>query len=168
MPNPSPAAIQALRDADQRWPGRSKASDGIVGDAAHQARKSDHNDGNAFDLTIPSAGTNGPNGDEIAEQALTDPRSTYVIWDRRIKSKARISEGWRAYDGANPHTKHVHVSISAAMRDDVSPWPWSPAFGETARDSLLSNPAIKFAAFTGGAVIGAAAAAQFIRALISK
>lgn len=37
---------------------------------------------------------------------------TYVIWDRRIAS-ARSSPAWswRAYDGSNPHTDHVHVSF---------------------------------------------------------
>jgi hypothetical protein len=138
-----------------------------MGDASHQARKSDHNDGNAFDITIDearaTAGT-GPVGDELAAQALEDPRSTYVIWNRQIKSKAREAEGWRTYDGPNPHTKHVHVSINAAMRDDDSPWPWASQAPIVARAALAENPVVKFGAFTVGAVIGAA----LLRALLFK
>lgn len=35
----------------------------------------------------------------------------YVIWDRRIISMTYESQGWRDYDGSNPHTDHVHVSF---------------------------------------------------------
>lgn len=37
---------------------------------------------------------------------------TYVIWNRRIAS-AKSNWAWRAYDGSNPHTDHVHVSFKA-------------------------------------------------------
>ena len=40
---------------------------------------------------------------------------TYVIWNRRIAS-ARSSPAWswRAYDGDDPHTNHVHVSFQTS------------------------------------------------------
>lgn len=116
---PSPAARRALADADRRWPNRKRASDGIMGDAAHQARPSDHNVGNAVDVTHDPA---GPTGDELAELAIGDPRVSYVIWSRRIWSAGR---GWRPYTGPDPHTSHVHVSIRATAREDASPWPWA-------------------------------------------
>ena len=38
------AGVTKLRDqVDNRWPKRDKRTDGIIGDAAHQARQSDHN-----------------------------------------------------------------------------------------------------------------------------
>jgi hypothetical protein len=121
---PAPACKRALADATAKWPSRSRASDGIMGDAAHQLRPSDHNLGNAVDVTHdPGAGCDGT---LLAELALTDDRVTYVIWNRRIKSRARAAEGWRPYTGTNPHTHHVHISIDAAKRVDARPWPWAP------------------------------------------
>lgn len=36
----------------------------------------------------------------------------YSIWDGKIWSASRSSEGWRAYTGPNPHTDHIHLSFS--------------------------------------------------------
>lgn len=118
--SPAPAALRALADATARWPGRNRASDGIMGDAAHQARTSDHNSGNAVDVTHDPA--SGCTGDIISASAIADPRVTYVIWNRQIWRKG----AWSAYTGTNPHTAHVHISISAALRGDASPWDWAP------------------------------------------
>jgi hypothetical protein len=52
---------------------------------------------------------------------------TYVIWNREICSKEKAAEGWRPYSGSNPHTHHMHVSIQESSRNDLSPWPWTPA-----------------------------------------
>jgi hypothetical protein len=124
MPTPAPCCRKALSDATLRWPDRNRASDGIMGDPAHQARKSDHNEGNAFDLTNDPA--HGVDCDELAQHVIHDGRVTYVIWNRRIYNRARAAEGWRAYTGPNAHSHHMHVSIRPDARDDLSPWPWSP------------------------------------------
>jgi hypothetical protein len=123
MPSPAPCCLKALRDATARWPSRNRASDGIMGDAAHQARKSDHNDGNAYDLTNDPA--HGVDCSTLSRQVINDARVTYVIWNRQIYNRARAAEGWRAYNGTNPHNHHMHVSIHATSRNDLSPWPWS-------------------------------------------
>lgn len=124
------ACLRALKDADAAFPGRSKASDGIMGDKAHQARVSDHNDGNAFDVTHDPA--HGCDGQVIADAALTDPRTKYVIWNKQIRNVAKGDTAWRPYDGANPHTHHCHVSIRPESRDDDRHWPWyTPGAGNT-------------------------------------
>jgi hypothetical protein len=120
----SPACVAALRDANAAWPGRKKASDGIMGDAAHQVRPSDHNLGLAVDISHDPA--SGCDAGKIALMATEDARVTYIIWDRRIWSRARAAEGWRPYGGSNPHTKHCHISVRADARGDASPWPWAP------------------------------------------
>jgi hypothetical protein len=123
MASPAKCCKQALQDATNRWPSRNRLSDGIMGDAAHKKRKSDHNLGNAYDLTHDPA--NGVDCHTLSRQVINDPRVTYVIWNHRIYNRSRAAEGWRNYTGANPHTKHMHVSIRAAARDNLSPWPWS-------------------------------------------
>ena len=124
MSSPAPVCRQALTDATRRFPNRSRASDGIMGDAAHQRRRSDHNLGNAFDLTHDP--DNGVNCNALALLAINDERVTYVIWNRQIYNRARAAEGWRPYGGSNPHTHHMHVSIRATERNNLAAWPWSP------------------------------------------
>lgn len=116
MASAAPTLRLLWDQAHARWPDRTRF-DGIMGDTAHQARKSDHNDGNALDIGIIPA--RDPLGGQIAELVLADSRVTYVIWDRRIWTPDR---GWHPYTGTSPHTEHVHVSIHAWARDDMRPW----------------------------------------------
>ncbi|EYF08798.1 peptidoglycan-binding domain-containing protein [Chondromyces apiculatus] len=138
MSNPAPACRQAILDANKRWPSRKKASDGIMGDARHQARKSDHNLGNAVDITHdPSSGCDG---NVISALAIKDSRVTYVIWNHKIYSRARAAEGWRRYTGSNPHTKHCHISISTKSRNDTRAWAWVSAHGAPATPVVTPPP----------------------------
>lgn len=97
-------------EVDWLWPRRQRVADGWIGDVAHQARVSDHNpdaDGivRALDVTCE-----GIRPRMLVNGALAHPATEYVIWDRRIWSR---DADWRAapYDGPDPHTSHVHVSI---------------------------------------------------------
>lgn len=121
MAIPAPACKKALADATAKWPQRNRASDGILGDSAHQARKSDHNLGNAYDLTHDPA--HGVDCAVLSRLVLNDPRVTYVIFNKQINSKD--GRGWRSYTGKNGHTHHMHVSIRTDARDNLSAWPWS-------------------------------------------
>jgi hypothetical protein len=137
MPREAPACRKALQDATRRWPSRDRENDGIIGDARHQKRKSDHNLGNAVDITHDPA--SGCDGALIAAFAIEDARVTYVIFNRRIYNRHRAADGWRPYHGENPHTHHCHISIEVGSRDDVRPWGWSdqgatPATGPTHGD----------------------------------
>ena len=49
----------------------------------------------------------------------------YVIWDRHIWSAYNASAGWRPYSGSNPHTGHVHISLSRRGGDKLTTF-WSP------------------------------------------
>lgn len=128
MATPAKACRKALTDATERWPKRNRASDGIMGDAAHAARKSDHNSGDAFDLTNDPV--HGPDCDVLSRQVINDPRVTYVIWEGRIYKRREPQKGWQKYTGSNQHNHHMHVSIKTTTRDDLSPWPWTVAKGE--------------------------------------
>jgi len=124
-------SIATLRtQVNDLYPNRSKASDGTIGDEAHQQQVSDHNpDGagvvHAFDITHDPR--HGLDIGQLAEQLRDsrDPRIKYVIANRRIFAGPAGPSPfvWRSYSGTDPHTNHVHVSVAAGARgDDPSPW----------------------------------------------
>lgn len=128
-------ALERLRlQLNALAPNRSKASDGSIGDAAHASRSSDHNPWWSFagqpyvtarDFTHDPAG--GLDCAWLARiiQLRQDPRVKYVIFRRSIMS----GDGgpspwvWRKYSGANPHEKHLHLSVVADARA-LSAIPW--------------------------------------------
>lgn len=120
-------AIVTLRDQlNAKYPNRSKASDGTIGDAAHQAVASDHNPNTAgvvtaFDITHDPA--NGLDIAKLATQLVSsgDSRIKYVI----ANSKIWVDGKWSAYSGtSDPHTNHLHLSVSAISNkyDDPALW----------------------------------------------
>jgi len=119
-------SLDALRDEiNRRWPGRSKKSDGWIGDASHQASKSDHNPDwdnggvvRAIDVTSQDI-----DADVIINALVKDSRVNYVIHRGRIYSRVRGFTPKR-YTGANPHNHHVHVSIrhTAASASNTARW----------------------------------------------
>lgn len=123
-------SLETLRDQINKLaPGRSKASDGTIGDAAHSSRTSDHNPDSrgvvcALDLTHDPE--DGMDAQVLADVlvASRDPRIKYIIWNKQIVSPTTSPWKWRKYTGANPHTKHVHISVNGAtvLADDVRPW----------------------------------------------
>lgn len=122
---PSLVALEA--EANRIAPGRSQRSDGSIGDAAHQSRKSDHNpkDGfvDALDLTHDPAGGFDAHGWAEVIARRGDPRLKYVISAGRIHNPVLDARGeWRRYDGDNPHDRHIHVSVLPSGRFSTAPW----------------------------------------------
>ena len=59
------------------------------------------------------------------EELKVDKRVKYLIFQGKIWSAERASEGDREYTGSNKHNKHLHISIKEGCGDDTSPWfPW--------------------------------------------
>jgi hypothetical protein len=125
---------------DALYPGRSKVSDGTIGDAAHQAEVSDHNPDifgivRALDLTHdPEHGCDiGQLSDALA--AARDPRVSYVIANRLIMSGPGGPSPWiwRNYGGSDPHTNHIHISVvGESIADLTTPWNLPGLGGEVA------------------------------------
>jgi hypothetical protein len=124
-----------LAEVNAAAPRRSKASDGSIGDVAHQkAGTSDHLP-NPAGVVRARDFTNDPSGgldsSDLAERirllaikghpALGS--GAYVISDGRIAS-ATYGWAWRPYSGANPHDHHCHVSVAtlASGYDSMAPW----------------------------------------------
>jgi hypothetical protein len=136
-----------LDEIDKRHPRRSKISDGGIGDADHATRTSDHNpwvkDRNGIGVVRARDFTHDPAGGVdchklaahlvrlLRDGGLHHPAlgpGAYIIWNRRIISRNRISEGWRTYAGTNPHTNHLHLSVTTLPGgggyDSTLGWRW--------------------------------------------
>lgn len=123
-------SLMQLRDQiNGNFPGRSKVSDGWIGDTKHSARKSDHNPDksgvvHALDITHDPA--HGLDSEQVAQALLNsrDSRISYVISNGKIASGAAGEKPWqwRPYKGKNPHNHHFHLSVvgdSAADSADL-------------------------------------------------
>ena len=124
-------SLEKLRaQVNEKWPNRSKNSDGSVGDVSHSARASDHNPDDsgvvrAIDITHDPKG--GFDSYAFADMLLKkqDRRVKYIISNRRIGSGPSGTQPgvWRKYTGKNPHDHHCHISVvPGAAGDDTSQW----------------------------------------------
>lgn len=133
------AGLQNLRaQVNARWPHRDKASDGTIGDAAHQAETSGHNpdgtpgsrpeyddhDGKAevrawdMDSDLGEPGTTAQMVvDHLRSLPGLDAHIRYMIYNRRIYKAAT---GWapEVYSGSSPHTEHIHFSGARSQAAD--------------------------------------------------
>lgn len=125
-----------LAEVNAAAPHRSTASDGSIGDASHSSRESDHNPNEAGVVRARDF-THDPDGGldcnllatslEEAYHAGGNPAlgsGAYTIWNRRILSRDRLSEGWRPYTGTNAHDHHLHQSVATARAGYDSTRPW--------------------------------------------
>jgi len=111
----------------------------LIRDCA-QGGKSEHKDGRAVDWIV---NVNSPVQRAAAEDFLgwllaTDVHGNahanlrrlgimYVIWNRQVFEAYRRDPAWAPYNGASPHTDHIHISMSwAGARLETSWWASTP------------------------------------------
>lgn len=127
-------SLVALRDAvNAHWPHRDRTSDGTIGDAAHQkvGSASDHNPWLNNTVRAMDIDKDGIDAAWLAEQLrLTgmhgDPRLVgggYVIYNHQIT--APDFSHWTPYDGSDPHTSHIHVSVTRNPSGYEYGGPWA-------------------------------------------
>lgn len=121
------AAIPVLfRQINERWPNRDKRTDGVIGDADHQARESDHNpDENGWVHAMDIDKDLNPGGADDAERLanelleyarLRKPGSNRL---KNIVFRDRVASGtypdkfwvWRPNTKLE-HFDHIHVSYT--------------------------------------------------------
>lgn len=149
---------QLLSEINASAPHRSKASDGSIGDEAHQGTDSDHNPWcqgwvvTARDFTHDPAGGFDAHAfadwlqrrckGEILINGQREIRCKYIISMRRIASPGS-GWTWQSYTGSNPHDKHVHVSVDCTAEggymDSVQPWGWPPGGGSVTDPEQVAN-----------------------------
>ena len=146
-------ALEELRsEINAKWPNRDKTSDGSVGDLSHQARTSDHNPNAAGVVRAIDVDADGIPAAWLAEHVRQRGQAGegrlkpegYVIFNHRIASD-KHGWVWRAYDGQNPHTAHVHIScsVSASNYDDSGDWGIASGDATSTKPKKLGLPRFK-------------------------
>lgn len=138
-------ALTNFRNAvNSAYPNRDKASDGTVGDPAHQASSSDHNpdlDGSvdAWDMDVDlRSGNDAKAIEELKQVFQRHPAGRYWIHNRQI---AERKNGWRRdkYTGSNPHDKHIHWNSEPTQENSTVPWVIKEVDLDSAQDARLRN-----------------------------
>ncbi|WP_222598454.1 peptidase inhibitor family I36 protein [Lentzea tibetensis] len=135
-PHPSataraPQATARTQFVDDQIASKTGEKNCWVGDyRSYESSTSNHNTGNALDCTISNAIGTYPTAAQKAQgwklaywlqkhASKLDVR--YVIWQGKIWSVARASEGWRNYTAGSGvtggHYDHVHVSVQNPYGD---------------------------------------------------
>ncbi|USX48986.1 peptidase inhibitor family I36 protein [Lentzea sp. HUAS12] len=121
----APNATKRTQFIDDQIASKTGEKQCWVGDyRSYESATSNHNTGNALDCTISNAIGTYPTESQKAQgwklaywlqkyASKLDVR--YVIWQGKIWSVARASEGWRTYTAGSGvtggHYDHVHVSV---------------------------------------------------------
>ncbi len=153
----APSLVRLRAELNKRWPNRDKASDGSIGDSAHSNRTSDHNPASTGVVRAIDIDKDGIDPKWVVSRLIKHPATQYVIFNRVIWSR---SYGFkpRRYHGANPHDKHIHVSLrhAASADNNATTWlgastspskpkpvPTYPAFPGTLKRGMMNNANVK-------------------------
>ena len=141
-PTPKPGTL-ALRDLLlARYPSTNSLG---ISRACDVGGESEHKEGRAFDwgADVGNAADVAAVNDFLTQLFATDAQGhtfalarrmgvMYVIWNHQIWGAYSANDGWRPYDGDNPHTNHVHISLSwAGARGETSFWSGAVLVPET-------------------------------------
>ena len=142
--NPAPKAgtLALSKLVMAAYPG--SGTSGIARDCSIGGR-SEHKEGRAWDWTVSYANPRqrAQAADFVHWLFATDVYGNrfaearrlgvmYVIWNHKIWSAAQASAGWRKYTGPDPHTGHMHISLS-----------WSGALKKTSYWTGAVSPVLK-------------------------
>lgn len=133
---------QLRTDFNQAFSGRDKASDGWIGDTAHQQETSGHNPDDTPGVSAEYSDSDSKQEVRaididkdlrdstetmftVIESILNNPKDTrrlaYIIYNGVIWS---ASHNWAPHDytGSNPHDQHAHFSGDPDYDEDATTW----------------------------------------------
>lgn len=129
--------VTIVSEANKIAPGRSQASDGTIGDQAHQSRKSDHNPDIyrkvcAVDITHdPAHGFDAWKvANNLADKIIrgTEKRIEYIVaFNGKVTQifSYKFFGGWkwRSYSG-DSHASHIHISFvhTRSINSQIQPF----------------------------------------------
>lgn len=134
------ALLKLRAEVNEKWPQRSKSSDGTIGDENHASRSSDHNPwvkdsstgkvtGIVTGMDITHDPAHGLDSQALADALIAsrDARIKYIISNKKIASGTGQNKPvwkWRPYTGKNPHNHHVHISVKPgkSFYDSTATW----------------------------------------------
>jgi hypothetical protein len=157
------AGAQLVAQIDAIAPGRSRVSDGTIGDPAHAARVSAHNPEDSGDADAPGNPDNQVDAFDVTHdpgdgcdigvfweqiRASRDMRARFAIFNSRCFSNYAVSGyaafTWRPYSGENDHSRHGHIEIDDRYHDQVHPWQIGPTMFLAACKVGDSGPHVAF------------------------
>ncbi|RGC68414.1 hypothetical protein C5N14_13590 [Micromonospora sp. MW-13] len=147
-------ALEVLRDEiNRRWPGRDRGSDGWIGDAAHQAGRSDHNPNDRGSVDAIDVDKDGVDVSAVIAAVERHPSAHYWIYQRQIADR---DDGWRRrpYTGSNPHDHHLHVSIRQSKEAEQDRRPWGLLEDEMSTKAENEIHQVYVGLFNGGSSMG--------------
>jgi hypothetical protein len=132
-PTPKPGTLALSKLVMAAYPGTGTS--GIARDCSLGGR-SEHKEGRAWDWHVGYGNTKQrAQATDFAHWLFaTDAYGNtfaqarrlgvmYVIWNKKIWSASSSGSGWRPYTGADPHTSHMHISLSwAGAQKKTSYW----------------------------------------------
>ena len=132
-PTPKPGTVKLKNLLLKTYPGTRSLG---ISRSCSAGGTSEHKEGRAFDWGVRySSSTERAKANAFLAWLLkTDAAGhkaanarrlgvMYVIWNKRIWGAYAAGSGWRPYGGSNPHTDHVHISLSrAGAAGTVSFW----------------------------------------------
>lgn len=131
-----PGAIMLLDLLREAYPG----TDGYIARDCDTGGSSEHHEGRAIDWMI-SASDQGDLADDLfawllAKDAYTNTHAMvrrlgimYIIWNHQVWRAYSPEDGWQPYNGSNPHTDHVHISMSWDGALEETTWTTKPDVG---------------------------------------
>ena len=153
-PTPKPGTLALSKLVMAAYPGTGTS--GIARDCALGGR-SEHKEGRAWDwhVVYSNPKQRAQAADFVHWLFATDAYGNkfaqarrlgvmYVIWNHKIWSSYSAGSGWRAYTGADPHTGHMHISLSwAGAEKKTSYWTGAVAPVLKAPNTPAPKPAPK-------------------------